>query len=195
MMEFDVATRRVVRFAVAYVVVLLAALAYVLATRARPATLQATGLVILLLILGLAGLAVVLGLLITVSFWLRAAVVQTRKHRGPDFGQPGFWAVGAFYVLFAAGFLVPGGALVAAAVRILAAVVLVAGVRHTAAWLRQRTDPDRPAGADRYDFVTGGDPAAPLAAQPTAEDWNASQWDPDVLKDIERRRYRHDGDR
>jgi hypothetical protein len=56
---------------------------------------------------------------------------------------------------------------------------------HTRAWFRRRIGPERP-----YDLVTGGAAAAPLAAQPSADDWNASQWDPDVMRDIERRRHR-----
>ena len=189
-MQWYVATRRVVGFALAYMGVVLAAAVFTDTLANVPRALQAHAVVFAGLIIGLIGLGVVLGIVICVAFWIWAALQQTRNHGAPAYGHLGFWGAGAFGVLFALGYVVPGGVYVAAAVRVLASALLIAGVLHTRAWLRRRSDPDRPYAADRYSLVTGGDPASPLAAQPTAEDWNASQWDPDVLKDIERRRNR-----
>jgi hypothetical protein len=188
-MQWYVATRRVVGFSVAFAVVGLAAAVFAdtLATTSRP--LQTPAVVAAGLVIGLLWLGVVLGIAITVPFWIWTAVKQTREHGAPAYGHLGFWASGAFFVLFAAAYVVPGGVYASAAVRVLAAALLVAGVLHTRRWLRRRSDPDRPYAADRYSLVTGGDTASPLAAQPTADDWNASQWDPDVLKEIERRRH------
>lgn len=191
-MEWYVATRRVVGFAVAYAVVVVAAAVFAVTLANVPRPLQAHAVVAVGLIIGFIGLAAVLGILISVAFWIWVAIRQTREHGAPAYGHLGFWGVGAFLVLFAVGYVSPGGVYVVAAERVFASALLIAGVLHTRAWLRRRTNPDRPYAADRYSLVTGGDPASPLAAQPTAEDWNASLWDPDVLKDIERRRHRHD---
>ncbi|MEV8511517.1 hypothetical protein [Dactylosporangium sp. NPDC051484] len=184
------ATRRVVGFAVAYAVVVLAAAVFTDTLRNRPQTLHATAVTIAGLFIGLIGLATVLGIVITVVYWIWVAIRQTREHGAPAYGHLGFWGVGAFLVLFVLGYVVPAGVYVTAAERVLASALLIAGVLHTRAWLRRRSDPGRPYAADRYSLVTGGDAASPLAAQPTAEDWNASLWDPDVLADIERRRNR-----
>jgi hypothetical protein len=190
-MQWYVATRRVVAFAVAYAVAVVAAAVFTDTLADVPRSLQAHAVVVAALTIGLIGLGAVLGIVISVAFWIWAAIQQTREHGAPAYGHLGFWGAGAFLVLFALAYVVPGGVYVAAAVRVLASALLIAGVLHTRAWLRRRSDPDRPYAADRYSLVTGGDPVAPLAAQPTAEDWDASLWDPDVLKDIERRRHRN----
>jgi hypothetical protein len=191
-MQWHVATRRVVGFAVAYAVVALAAAVFTETLANVPRTWQSPALIFAGLIISLFGLTVLLGIAVSLAVWIWVAVRQTREFGAPAYGHLGFWGAGAFLVLFAAGYVVPGGVYLAAAVRLLGAVLLIAGVLHTRAWLRRRSDPDRPSAADRYSLVTGGDPASPLAAQPTADDWNASLWDPDVLKDIERRRHQRD---
>ena len=188
-MQWYAATRRVVAFAVAYAVVVLAAAVFADTLTGVLRPLRANAVVVAGAIIGVIGLGMVLGIVISVAYWIWAAIQQTREHGAPAYGHLGFWGAGAFVVLYALGYVVPGGLYVAAAVRVLASALLIAGVLHTRAWLRRRSDPDRPYAADRYSLVTGGDPASPLAAQPTAEDWDASLWDPDVLKDIERRRH------
>jgi hypothetical protein len=128
---------------------------------------------------------------LTVAYWICAAIQQTREHGAPAYGHLGFWAIDAFVVLFPAGYFVPDGVYGVAAERVFASALFIAGVLHTRAWLRRRSDADRPSGADRHSMVIGDEPASPLAAQPTADDWNASLWDPGVLNDIERRRQEH----
>ncbi|GIJ72254.1 hypothetical protein [Virgisporangium ochraceum] len=189
-MQWYVATRRVVGFAVAFAVAVLGSAVYVDAVDAAPAPRMVTAMTGVGVGLGLLVLGTLLGLAITVPFWVWQAVRQTREHGSPGHGHLGYWGVGAFLVLFAAGFVVPGGVYAAAAPRVLGSALLVAGVLHTRAWVRGRTAPDRPYAADRYDLVSGGDTSSPLAAQPTADDWNAAQWDPDVDRQIERRRHR-----
>ncbi|WP_426504875.1 hypothetical protein ACPPVO_45460 [Dactylosporangium sp. McL0621] len=188
-MEFYVATRRVVAFAVAYAVVITVAAAFVYRYANIPRTLQARGIVIFVLVLGLIALGVVLGILITTVFWIYSSVKQSREHGMPPYGHLGYYGIGAFFLLFVLAYGVPG-LWVSAGVRVLACALLIAGVLHTRNWLRARSAPGRPYAADRYSIVTGGDPVAPLAAQPTADDWNASQWDPSVQEEIERRRRR-----
>jgi len=187
-MEFYVATRRAVAFAVAFAVVQIGASAWAAWVANVPRTLQASGVIVTGVLLGLLELGVVLGVLITTVFWIYASVRPSREHGRPAYGHLGYYGIGAFFVLFLLGYLVPGGVWVTAAVRILGCALLVAGVVHSSRWLRARSDPDRPYAADHYSMVTGGHPAAPLAAQPSAEDWDASQWDPAVQEDIERRR-------
>jgi hypothetical protein len=130
-MQWYVATRWLVGFAVAYAVVVLAAavLTDTLANVPRP--LQAHAVVVAGLVIGLIGLGVVLGMMISVAFWIWAAIKQTREHGAPAYGHLGFWGAGAFLVLFAVACVVPGGVYVAAAVRVLASALLIAGVLHT----------------------------------------------------------------
>jgi hypothetical protein len=189
-MEWYVATRRVVGFAVAYAVVVVVAAVFAGTLADVPRAMQSPAALVTMVVFGLVGLGVVLGILISVAVWIWAAVQQTREHGAPALGHLGFWGIGAFAVLYVLGYVVPGGVYAVAGTRVLASVLLIAGVLHTRAWLRRRSHGDRPYAADRYSLVTGGDPAAPLSAQPTADDWNASQWDPEVLKDIERRRHK-----
>jgi hypothetical protein len=191
-MQWYVATRRVVGFAVAYAVVVLAAAVFAGTLADVPRTLQARAVVVAGVVIGLVALGVLLGIVISVAFWIWAAVQQTREHGSPAYGHLGFWGAGAFLVLFALGYVGPGAIYLVAAERVLGSALLIAGVLHTRAWLRRRSDPDRPYALDRYSLVTGGDPVSPTAAQPSADDWNASLWDPDVLKDIERRRRHQD---
>jgi hypothetical protein len=189
-MQWYVATRRVVGFAVAFALAVLGSAVYVDAVDAAFVPRMVTAMTGVGVGLGLLVLGTLLGLAITVPFWVWQAVRQTREHGSPDYGHLGYWGVGAFLVLFVVGFVVPGGVYAAVAPRVLGSALLVAGVLHTRAWVRGRTAPDRPYAADRYDLVSGGDASSPLAAQPTADDWNAAQWDPDVDRQIERRRHR-----
>jgi hypothetical protein len=147
-MQWHVATRRVVGFAVAYAIVVLVAAVFTDTLANVPRPLQARAVVVAGLIIGLIALAVVLGIVFSVVFWIWAAIQQTREHGAPAYGHLGFWGAGAFVLLFAFGYVVPGGVYVAAAVRVLAAVLLIAGVLQTRAWLRRRSDPERSYAAD-----------------------------------------------
>jgi hypothetical protein len=177
-----VATRRVVGFAAAYAVVELFAVALVFVYGDLPRSLQARGVVITLLVLGLAGFAVVIGLVISLVSWVVAVVRAGREQGVPAIGLLGPWAIGASVILWGFGlFELPGGTFTAVAIRLLCVAVLIVGVRHTAAWARGRDSTSAPYTA-----------APPMSARPTAQDWDASVWDPDVQRDIERRRH-HEG--
>ncbi|MFG1654299.1 hypothetical protein ACGFIE_30625 [Micromonospora sp. NPDC049275] len=77
-----------------------------------------------------------------------------------------------------------------AALRTLGAAALIGGMLHSRARvLRLMAHVDRVV-AGHYSPVAGQDPAWPLSPTPTSEDWNAGQWDPDVLRDIEARPLR-----
>ena len=83
--------------------------------------------------------------------------------------------------------------IVQVALRLAGAVLLILGVRHTRAWLRSRADPGgEPYEARLYSLTTGGRPPSPLSPTPSGDDWDASVWDPDVLRDIDRRRRPED---
>jgi hypothetical protein len=172
-MQHDVATRRVIGFAVAFAVVELAAAAFV-ATRS-------TATLVGIVVFGLIGLAVVVGLLISIVQWVWTTVRETRELGAPPYRHLGIWGVGAFAGLWALGYAAPGGIAVQVAVRLLGLGLLVGGVLHTRAWLDSHADPDRPRRDD----------GSSMSPRPTAGDWDASAWDPEVLSDIERRR-RHD---
>ncbi|MGI5239756.1 hypothetical protein [Dactylosporangium sp. CA-139066] len=179
-MQLSVAARRVVGFAVAYAVVELAVAALLAATGNVPSSLQARAVVVTLLVIGLVGFAVVLGLLISGISWLVAAAREAREQGRPTNRLIGFYVFGAFVLLFVLGFFdLPGGVYAAIAVRMLGVAALIAGVRHSTAVLRQGAGVKRPYSEE-----------PPMVARPTAEDWDASVWDPDVLKDIDRRRHK-----
>ncbi|WP_433206286.1 hypothetical protein ACQP00_39280 [Dactylosporangium sp. CS-047395] len=193
-MEWNAACRRVIAFTVAYAVLIALVTVLVLAYGDLPRELQAKAVWLFMLILGYVALGISVGLLISLAFYIYAAVRQTREHGAPAYGHLGFWGAGAFVALWVAGLVIPS-LLAVSVLRLVGCALLIAGVVHTRAWIRAKVAPGRPYAADRYDLVTGGETSSPIAAQPTADDWNASQWDPDVLKDIERRRYRQHPDR
>ncbi|MET8281764.1 hypothetical protein [Micromonospora sp. NPDC005174] len=77
-----------------------------------------------------------------------------------------------------------------AALRTLGAAALIGGVLHSRTRvLRLIAQVDRVI-AGHHSPVARQDPAWPLSPTPTSADWNASQWDPEVLRDIEARRHR-----
>jgi hypothetical protein len=170
---------------VAFAVVSVAAALWVDRLAGRPRTTASAWLVVTGQGIGLTGPGILLGVLITLLYWIVAAVRLSRVHGTPGSGHLGYWAIGLLAAAFVVSHLVPGGLFAGAAVRVAGSAVLVTGVLHTRAWFRRRVAPERP-----YDLVTGGTTAAPLAARPSAEDWNASRWDPEVMRDIERRRHR-----
>ncbi|WP_433650076.1 hypothetical protein ACQP2C_26700 [Micromonospora zamorensis] len=77
-----------------------------------------------------------------------------------------------------------------AALRALGAAALVGGVLHSRTRVLRLIAHVNRVVAGHYSPVAGQDPAWPLSPTPTSDDWNAGQWDPDVLRDIEARRHR-----
>jgi hypothetical protein len=114
-----------------------------------------------------------LGLLIAWLFWWRFARRLNDENGAPPYGNFGFWGSATFAVLLVVSYVVPGrldtmtqSLIVQAVMRVLGVAALVAGVLHTRAMLATDTDP----------------------VAPTSADWDASSWDPEVQREIERRR-------
>jgi len=181
---FALAGRRVVRFGVGYALVVviasllgLAGYTVIRSGAADPSALGTQASVLIgVAVVGLVSLACVLGLLISTVVWLVSA------HRLLD-GGPGFAGYGglaACAALIALAYVLPirmatvGAAGAAeAALRIGGVVLLIAGVLGVRARARRETGLSLP----------GGRPA-----MVTSDDWDASTWDPEVHRDIERRR-------
>jgi hypothetical protein len=182
---FALSSRRVIRFGSVYAFLVAAGTALGLAGysairsgAADPAAFgtQAT-VAVAGLIAGLIGLACLIGLLVSTVIWIISA------HRlaagGP--GPAGYGGVAAFAVLSGLSYALPAAVpslipavLAEATLRIGGLLALIAGVVATRRRVR----------------VATGLPT--LAARPQtlikADDWDASKWDPDVHRDIERRR-------
>jgi hypothetical protein len=202
--EWASATRRVISFAAFFAAAAVASaflagsLADLTAATDDADPAARAGLALGAMVLGLLALGSMLGLLISWLFWWRSARRLGRAYGVPAYGHLGYWGAGLFAAALVASYLYPAllddttdALLVQAGMRLAGVVVLVAGVVHTRAWLRKHGGDDfRPYAADRYSLVTGGDPVSPISAQPTADDWDASSWDPDVQRDIDRRRER-----
>lgn len=180
--DWELAGRRTIRFAGAYAFAAAGVVPlFAYATRnpidgvTIPAILVIANIVISAILLG-----ALLGLLVCMVVWL----VQTGKLRfgTPAGGHLGYWGVAAFWVLFATAYVRPPGLdlttglLVQSGERLLGVILLIAGVAHTRRWIGQRAGDWNPDEAEVH-----------LSSRPTAEDWS-SEWDPDVEREIERRR-------
>ena len=178
---FALATRRVVSFAVAYavVVVVTAVLGLVGYAAVRGSQVDAgvqASVLLTGLVAGVVGLACVLGLLICSVVWVVSAHRLTPA--GPGFAGYGALAVAVVllalaYVLPALAATVDGAVATEAALRIGGVAVLAAGVLVARARIGRVIGQVVPEG-----------PQSLL----TREDWDASAWDPEVLRDIERER-------
>lgn len=185
---FAVASRRVVAFGVAYVVATAVAAALTLAgyaavrsgaaDPAEPSTRQFV--LIVELIIGLVALACVIGLLISTVVWIVSAHRVTAT--GP--GLEGYGGLISSVLLVALANVLPtwvptaSGTFVAeVASRIGGVAVLVAGVLLVRARVRRETGQVTLAG--RPPLITG-------------DDWDASMWDPQVQREIDRARRGND---
>ncbi|HET9516465.1 MAG TPA: hypothetical protein VFO77_01935 [Actinoplanes sp.] len=181
---FALASRRVVRFGAVYSVVVALAgglgLAGYTAVRSgaadpRDLSTQASFLIVGTII-GLVGLVCVIGLLISTVVWMVSAHRLTAA--GP--GLAGYGGVALCFVLIALAYVLPsrmptvsGAVATDMALRIGGVILLIAGVLRVRARVRRETG----------DTALGGRP--PLI---TSGDWDASTWDPEVLRDTDRRR-------
>ena len=181
---FALASRRVVRFGVVYALLValtsglgLAGYTAIRSGAADPAELSTQATVLIAgMVAGLVGLVCVIVLLISTAVWIVSAHRLTAA--GP--GVAGYGGLVVCFLLIALAYLLPGrvptlGGAVAteAGLRIGGIVLLIAGVFQVRARVRR---------------VTG---QANLAARPkliTGDDWDASKWDPEVQRDIDRRR-------
>ncbi len=174
---FALATRRVIRFSVGYLVVsalttvlVLAGVAALRSGAADPLSLgtRAT-FAISDLILGSAMLVCVIGLLISTIVW----VVSAHKATPAGPGASGYGGLLLALLLIVLSHLLTAPALVLGALQLGAWAALITGVVTTRSRIRRRTGrPDL--GGRRLPTVT-------------SDDWDASRWDPEVQLDIERR--------
>ncbi|GIE95319.1 hypothetical protein [Paractinoplanes rishiriensis] len=182
---FAQSSSRVIRSGAVYAVLVAAGTALGLAGytairsgAADPAELSTQATVVIVgLVAGFIGLICLLVLLISTVTW----VISAHRLAGGGPGPAGYGGVAAFVLLTGLSYVLPGAVpglvpsvLTEAALRIGGLLLLIAGV--VAAGRRVRE-------------VTG---LPTLAARPQtliqADDWDASKWDPDVHRDIERRR-------
>jgi hypothetical protein len=181
---FFLAARRVIRFGLVYAVVVALTgalgIAGYSAVRSGVADPTAVGtqasVLIMELVSGLVGLACVLGLLISTVAWIIGAHRLTPA--GP--GLLGYAALAACLVLIVLAYVLParvatvnGSVATEVGLRIAAVVLLTAGVVLVRARVRRETGHSAPAGR------------RPLIS---SDDWDASTWDPEVMRDIDRRR-------
>lgn len=174
---FALATRRAIRFSVAYLLVSLIAtvltMAGVLALRSGATNPLSPGTYAGFLLggmaVGLATLICVLGLLVSVVVWIISAHRVTPA--GP--GAAGYGGLFLTVLLMALSYVLDLPAGVVTALQIGAWIALVTGVFLTRARIRRLTGRPDLAGRRR-----------PIV---TSDDWDASKWDPDVVRDIERR--------
>jgi drug/metabolite transporter (DMT)-like permease len=181
---YALASRRVVRFGVLYAVVVavVGALGFAgytaIGSGAADPTAVSTQASVLLFgaITGLVGLVCVVVLLISTVVWIVSVHRITRS--GP--GVVGYNCLSLCVLLIALAYVVPrrvptlGGAVATeAAMRIGGVVALIAGVLLVRSRIRRRTGQTSLAGRPRLI---------------TSDDWGASKWDPEVMRDIERRR-------
>jgi hypothetical protein len=181
---FGLAGRRVVRFGVVYAatvailnVLALAGYAAIRGGAADPAQVGTQASVLLGgLVVGLILLICGLSLLISTVVW----IVSAHRLRPAGPGLTGYGGLAVCVLLTALGSVLPGqvssvnaAAAVESALRIGGAVALVAGVLLTRAGIRRETGHPIP---------------APGRTLITSDDWDASKWDPQVQRDIDRRR-------
>jgi hypothetical protein len=181
---FAQASRRVIRFAVTFAVVVLAVVGLSVArlTMARSDSTDPSSVgtqasfALSTMVIGFVGWVGILGLVVSTTVWIISAHRLTP--RGP--GAIGYGAMVGFAVLFGLSYVLPSRiptlALAGAAelmMRLGGLAVLIGGVMLVRTRLQASTGRQIPAG--RQTIVT-------------SDDWDASQWDPEIQRDIEQRR-------
>lgn len=179
------ASRRVIRFAIAYTVVAVAvsalALAGYAAIRSGAADPTSIGtqasVVVGSTLTGLVALVCVIGLVVSAIVWIVSA--HRLRPEGP--GVVGYVTMALSLVLLGLAYVVPplvsslnAAVLTEVALRVGAAAVLVAGVMLVRSSVRDETGLEIP--------------SRERTMRVSSDDWNASKWDPEVLDEIERRR-------
>ncbi|WP_240639264.1 hypothetical protein [Micromonospora ureilytica] len=161
--------------------------------RARPLPPSGAGAAIGFVLANLILIAAFIGLAVSGLIWGRGTRQLAEAHGSSGRSYSRHWGIRVFSscVVFstvmawlASDRTAPAVLFGQAGLRTLGAAALIGGVLHSRARvLRLIAHVDR--------VVAGHDPAWPLSPTPTSDDWNAGQWDPDVLRDIEARRNRH----
>lgn len=174
---FSLATRRVIRFSVAFLIIsVLAAVLVVTGVsvlRSGAVDPMSSGTRASFLLTGLAvGLVTwvcVIGLLVSTIVWIVSA--HRVSPTGP--GAAGYGGLFVTLMLITMSYVLPISDLAGAGLRLGGWAALIFGVVGTRARIRRETGrPDL--GGRRRSIVT-------------SDDWDASKWDPEVHQDIERR--------
>lgn len=173
---FGLATRRVIRFSIAFLVVLLLSAGLVLGgvtavqNAADPTeVLSSAPLLLTIMILGFVTFVSMIGLLASTIVW----IVSAHKVSPTGPGAAGYGGLFVTLLLISLSYILPLTLLAQAGFRIGAWLALVAGVVATRGRIRRETG--------RPDL--GGRPRTILQS----DDWDASKWDPEVQRDIDRR--------
>ncbi|MDI6101548.1 hypothetical protein QLQ12_23290 [Actinoplanes sp. NEAU-A12] len=174
---FSLATRRVIRFSVAFlalsVLVALLVVAGVSALRSGAVDPMAPGtqasFLVTSLVVNLVTWVCVIGLLISTIVWIVSA--HRVSPTGP--GAAGYGGLFVTLLLITLSYVLPIADLAGAGLRLGGWVALIFGVVGARARIRRETGRSDLGGRHRS-IVTG-------------DDWDASRWDPEVHRDIERR--------
>ncbi|WP_018588724.1 hypothetical protein [Salinispora arenicola] len=199
---WNVATGFVVGFGILFALAAIAAavLGSTLNGQARPLPPSDTGTANGLVLANLILLAAIIGLVISGLIWARGTRQLAEAHGSSGRSYSRHWGVRVYssclFLSVALAWLAtdrtaPAVLFSQAALRTLGAAALVGGVLHSRARILRLIAQANRVDAKHYSPVAGGDPAWLLSPTPTSDDWNASQWDPDVLRDIESRRHRN----
>ncbi|GAB1689728.1 hypothetical protein KRM28CT15_15310 [Krasilnikovia sp. M28-CT-15] len=199
---WNVATGFVVGFGILFALAAIAAavLGSTLNDQARPLPPSYTGTAIGLVLANLVLLAAILGQVISGLIWARGTRQLAEAHGSPGRSYSRHWGLRVYssclvfsvaLAWLATDRTAPAILFSQATLRALGAAALIGGVLHSRARILRLIAQANRVGAGHYSPVAGGDPAWPLSPTPTSDDWNASQWDPDVLRDIESRRHRN----
>ncbi|MCX5064326.1 hypothetical protein OOJ91_00425 [Micromonospora lupini] len=197
---WNVAAWFTIGFAVLYILAAVAAAVFgsIPSDSSRPAsgTAAAIGFVLTNLVL----FAAIIGLVVSGLIWGRGARQLAEAHGSPGRSYSRHWGarvftscliISAAVAWLATDRTAPAVLFGQAALRTLGAAALIGGMLHSRARvLRLMAHVDRVV-AGHYSPVAAQVPAWPLSPTPTSDDWNAGQWDPDVLRDIEARRHRN----
>ncbi|CCH17891.1 hypothetical protein [Micromonospora lupini] len=186
-------------FAVLYVLAAIAAAVLGSIPSARPLPTSGTAPAIGFVLANLILFAAIIGLAVSGLVWGRGTRRLAEAHGSPGRSYSRHWGIRVFSTCLVLSVVVawmstdrtaPAVLFGQAALRTLGAAALIGGMLHSRARvLRLIADVDRLV-AGHSSPVAGQNPAWPLSPTPTSEDWNAGQWDPDVLRDIEARRHR-----
>lgn len=171
------ARRRVVFYALAYVI-LVVALNLIAVTTTGASDATQLGRTLLLLLVSLIGLACVFGTIVSIVFWVWGAHRLTPYGPGP-FGYAG---LAGFVLLVVLSYLVPAGdsrIILSGVLRLAAPIILIIGVLASRGWVARRVST-----AHRQAM----DAATSRRMTPSDEDWDSSRWDPGLEREIERRR-------
>ncbi|WP_019871436.1 hypothetical protein [Salinispora oceanensis] len=168
--------------------------------QARPLPPSGTGTANGFVLANLILLAAIIGLVISALIWARGTRQLAEAHGSSGRSYSRHWGMRVYssclFLSLALAWLAtdrtaPAVVFSQATLQTLGAAALVGGVLHSRARILRLIAQANRVGPGHYSPVAGGDPAWPMSPTPTSDDWNASQWDPDVLRDIESRRHRN----